>query len=98
VLASALEVEMLDRDEHDTLRRIEWHIAASDPQLAAVLRDGQRRLPRARNRTRRPFLIILLVLLIIGLLVLRLPGSAADVAVLTAGVWWVRRCRISQEP
>jgi len=30
--------------------------------------------------------------------VLRLPGSAVDVAVLTAGVWWVRRCRISQEP
>jgi len=40
VLASALEVEMLDRDEHATLRRIEWQIAASDPELATVLRDG----------------------------------------------------------
>ena len=89
---------MLDRDEHATLRRIEWQIAASDPEFATVLRDGQRRLPKARSRTGRPVLIILLVLLTVGLLVLRLPGSAVDVAVLTAGVWWVRRCRIIQEP
>jgi Protein of unknown function (DUF3040) len=89
---------MLDRDEHATLRRIEWQIAASDPEFATVLRDGQRRLPKARSRPRRPVLIVLLVLLTIGLLLLRLPGSAVDVAVLTAGVWWMRRCRISQEP
>jgi hypothetical protein len=97
-LASALEVEMLDRDEHDTLRRIEWHIAASDPHLAAVLRDGQRRLPPARSRSRLPVLIVLLVLLTVGLLVLRLPAGALSVAVLTAGLWWLRGCRISQEP
>jgi Protein of unknown function (DUF3040) len=98
VLASALKVEMPDRDEHVTLRRIEWQIAASDAEFATVLRDGQRRLPKARSRTRRPVLIVLLVLLTVGLLVLRLPASAVDVALLTAGAWWMRRCGISQEP
>jgi hypothetical protein len=26
------------------------------------------------------------------------PASALIVAVLMAGLWWLRRCRISQEP
>jgi uncharacterized membrane protein HdeD (DUF308 family) len=63
-----------------------------------VLHDGQRCLPPACSRTRLPVLIVLLVLLTSGLLVLGLPATALSVAVLTAGLWWLRRCRISQEP
>lgn len=40
-VARALEVETLDRDECDTLRRIEGQIAAADPELAALLRASQ---------------------------------------------------------
>ena len=83
---------MLNRDEHDTLRQIELDLGAADPEFAALLRNGQRRLPRFRRRKLlQQALIALLLLLICVLLVLGLPSSALAVGVLGAGVWWLRR-------
>lgn len=65
---------MLDRDERDKLREIERQINAADPELAAYLRDGQRRRPRASTRIRLlRVMIALLVLFTAVLLVLGLP-------------------------
>ena len=58
---------MLNRDEHDTLRQIELNLAAADPGFAALLRTGQRRLPRPRRRK------LLQRTLIALLLIARLP-------------------------
>lgn len=84
---------MLNRDEHDTLRRIELNMAAADPKFASLLRNGQRRLLHYRRRKllRRRALIALLLLLAYVLLVLGLPSSALAVGVLAAGAWWLRR-------
>jgi hypothetical protein len=92
-VSCVLEAEMLNRDEHDTLRRIELNMAAADPKFASLLRNGQRRLLHYRRRKllRRRALIALLLLLAYVLLVLRLPSSALAVGVLAAGAWWLRR-------
>ena len=89
---------MLNRDEHDTLRQIELNMAAADPGFAALLRTGQRRLPRSRRRRllqRAP--IVLLLLLTYVLLVLGLPSSALAVAAIPAGIWVLRRWPIHQQ-
>ena len=89
---------MLNRDEQDTLRQIELNLAAADPGFAALLRNGQRRLPRSRRRTlvrRAP--IALLLLLAYGLLVLGLPSSALAVTALAAAMWVLRRWPIHQQ-
>jgi hypothetical protein len=87
-----LEAEMLNRDEHDTLRQIGLDLSAADPKFAALLRNGQRRLPRFhRRKLLQQALIALLLLLTCVLLVLGLPSSALAVGVLAAGVWWLRR-------
>lgn len=88
---------MLERDERDMLRRIEWHIATGDPQLAARLRAGQRRLQRGGTRTGFRVMTALLVLLAVALLVLGLPGSAVAVVALATGLWWLRRWRIGHQ-
>jgi|tagenome__1003787_1003787.scaffolds.fasta_scaffold20512599_1 hypothetical protein len=90
---------MLDRFERDTLREIERQISAADPELAAEMRTGQQRLVRAGNRTWLRMMIALLVLLAAVLLVLGVPASASTVAAVAAGLWWLRRFRIThQEP
>jgi Flp pilus assembly protein TadB len=87
-----MEAEMLDRDERDKLREIERQINGADPELAACLRHGQRRLPRASTRTRLlRVMIALLVLLTAVLLVLGLPAGALAVAAVAAVLWWLRR-------
>jgi hypothetical protein len=93
-----LEAEMLNRDEHDTLRQIELNLAAEDPGFAALFRTGQRRLLRPRRR--KLLQRILIALLLIGaylLLVLGLPSSALAVAALAAGVWTLRRWPIREQ-
>jgi Flp pilus assembly protein TadB len=98
-LAKALEVGMLDRFERDALREIERQITAADPELAAEMRTGQQRLARAGTRTWLRMMIALLVLLVAALLVLGVPASASAVAVVAAGLWWLRGYRFShQEP
>jgi hypothetical protein len=94
-----LEAEMLNRDEQDTLRQIELNLAASDPGFAALLRTGQRRLPRflRRKKLLQRTLIALLLLLTYGLLVLGLPSSALALATLAAGVWALQRWPIHQQ-
>jgi Flp pilus assembly protein TadB len=87
-----MEAEMLDRDERDKLREIERQINAADPELAAYLRDGQRRRPRASTRIRLlRVMIALLVLFTAVLLVLGLPTGGLAVAAVAAGLWWLRR-------
>lgn len=89
---------MLDRFERDTLRGIEQRITAADPELAALLRSAERRLPRARRRRRRTglrVLIALLMLLTVGLLVLGLPASALLAATVAAVLWPLREFRIT---
>ena len=87
---------MLNRDEHDTLRQIGLDLGTADPKFAALLRNGQRRLPRFRRRKLlQQALIALLLLLTCVLLVLGLPSSALAVGVLGAGVWWLRRWPIT---
>jgi Protein of unknown function (DUF3040) len=89
---------MLNRDEHDTLRQIELNLASADPGFAALLRTGQRRLPRSRRRKlalRAP--IALLLLLAYGLLVLGLASSALAVMAVAAGMWVLRRWPIHQQ-
>ena len=86
---------MLDRYERDTLREIERHMSAADPDFAARLRD-QRRFSRFRLGTRlRRAMIVMLVLLTIALVVLGLPGSAVIVAMVAVGVWWLGRCSVT---
>jgi hypothetical protein len=83
---------MLDRDERDKLREIERQINAADPELAAYLRDGQRRRPRASTRIRLlRVMIALLVLFTAVLLVLGLPTGGLAAAAVAAGLWWLRR-------
>ena len=87
---------MLNRDEHDTLRQIELDLGAADPEFAALLRKGQRRLSRfCRRKLLQQALIALLLLLTCVLLMLGLPGSALAVGVLAAGGWWLRRWPIT---
>ena len=87
---------MLNRDEHDTLRQIELDLGAADPEFAALLRNGQRRLSRFRRRKLlQQALIALVLLLACLLLVLGLLSSALAVGVLAAGVWWLRRWPIT---
>jgi hypothetical protein len=81
---------MLDRDERDKLNEIERQIDATDPDLAAVLRDGQRRLSRVGSRTRL-LVIIALALLEFGALGLGLGLVAVGVAAVAACWWWLRR-------
>jgi hypothetical protein len=94
--ARVLEAEMLNRDEYDTLRQIELDLGAADPKFAALLRNGQRRLPRFRRRKllQQPVIAPLLLLTCV-LLVLGLPSSSLAVGVLAAGVWWLRRWPIT---
>jgi hypothetical protein len=93
-----LEAEMPDRDEHDTLRQIELNLAAADPEFAALLRTGQRRLPRPHRRTVvRRTLLALLVLLAYASLVLGLPSSALAVAALATGIWALGRWPIQHQ-
>ena len=83
---------MLNRDEHDTLRQIELDSGAADPEFAALLRNGQRRLPRFRRRKLlQQALIALLLLLICVFLALGLPSSALAVGARGAGVKRLRR-------
>jgi fatty acid desaturase len=88
---------MLDRDERDRLREMERQITAADPELAARLRDGQRRLPRARTTTRLRVMIALLLLLTVVLLVLGLTAPALAVAAVAAGLWLLRGFRITHQ-
>jgi hypothetical protein len=90
-----LEVEMLDRFERDTLSEIELHFTAADPDLAARLRGGQRRLAGAGARTGLHVMIALLVLLTLMLLVLGLLAGALAVASVAGGLWRLRGCRIT---
>jgi hypothetical protein len=86
------EADMLNRDEHDTLRQIESTLAAADPGFAVLLRNGQRRLGRVRRRkVLQRALIVVLLLLTYVLLLLGQPWGALDVGVLAGGVWWLRR-------
>jgi Protein of unknown function (DUF3040) len=83
---------MLDRDEHHTLRQIEQNLAAGDPEFAALLRGGQRRLPRTRRRKLlQRALIALLLLLSYALMVLGLPSSALVLVAVAASMWALRR-------
>jgi hypothetical protein len=96
--ASVLEVEMLNRDEHDTLRQIELNMAAADPRFASLLRNGQRRLLRSRHRKLwRRSGITLFLLLAYALLMLGLPSSALALGVLAATGWWLRRWPIAHQ-
>ena len=86
---------MLDRYERDILRGIERQISSADPDLAALLRD-QRHLAQTRLRSRlRRVVIVLLAVLVVGLLVLGLPGSAVLVALVAVAVWWLGRCHVT---
>ena len=84
-------VEMLGRDERDALREIECRTAAADPELAALLRKGQRRLQKPSGRMRLRLLVALLLLLAVALLVLGLPADALLMGALAAGRWCLRR-------
>jgi hypothetical protein len=87
---------MLDRDEHHTLRQIGVNLAAADPEFAALLRSGQRSLPRSRRRKRlRRAVIALLLLLSYVLVVLGLPSSALALVAVAAGMWALRRWPIT---
>ena len=87
---------MLDRDEHHTLRQIEQNLAAGDPEFAAVLRGGQRRLPRSqRRKLLQRSLNALLLLLSYGLVVLGLPSSALALVAVAGGMWALRRWRFT---
>ena len=88
---------MLDRFERDTLSEIERHITAADPDLAAHLSGGQRRLARAGAQTGMRIMIALLVLLTPMLLVLGLPARALAVAAVAGGLWRLRGCRIKHQ-
>ena len=90
---------MLDKSERDTLSEIERQVTAADPELAAHMRSGQRRLAGPGKRTGLRMMIALLVLVAVGLMVLGLPASAVAVAAVAAGMWRLRGCRIiHQEP
>jgi hypothetical protein len=83
---------MLDRGEHHTLRQIELNLAAADPEFAALLRSGQRRLLRYRRRKLlQRALIALLLLLSYMLVVLGLPSSALALVAVASGMWTLRR-------
>jgi hypothetical protein len=87
---------MLDRDEHHTLRQIELNLAAGDPEFAALLRGGQRRLPDSRRRKLlHRALFALLLLLSYLLMVLGLPSSALALVAVAAGMWTLRRWRFT---
>jgi len=85
---------MLDRDERESLRQIEWQLARTDPELAAVLRDGQRRLARAGTRVGLRVLTALLVLLTLVLVVLGMVAAALAIAAVAAGLWRLREYRV----
>jgi hypothetical protein len=87
---------MLDREEHYTLRQIELDLTAADPEFAALLRSGQRRLPRPRRRKllQRALIALLLVLSYV-LVVLGLPSSALALVAVAAGMWTLKRCPIT---
>jgi Protein of unknown function (DUF3040) len=87
---------MLDRDEHQTLRQIEQNLAAGDPEFAALLRGGQRRLsPSRRRKLLQRALIALLLLLSYALMVLGLPISALALVVVAAVMWALQRWRFT---
>ena len=87
---------MLDRDEHQTLRQIEFNLATGDPAFAALLRGGQRRLRRSRRRKLlQRALIALLLLLSYVLMVLGLPSSALALVAVAGGIWALRRWRFT---
>jgi Flp pilus assembly protein TadB len=87
---------MLDRSERDRLRQIESTLEATDPELAARLRHGQRRLPRAGRASGKTVPAVLLVVLAVVLLVLHLPISAVEVAALAVALWWFRKERVGR--
>jgi hypothetical protein len=89
------EVEMLDKDERETLRVIERQISAADPDLAALLR-GERGLPGTAKRTCMRAALGLLVLLTVMLLALGLPAGALAVAAVTAGLWRMWRHHVAR--
>ena len=90
---------MLDKSERDTLSEIERRVTAADPELAARMPSGQRRLAGTGNRTGLRIMVALLALLAGALMVLELPASAVAVAAVAAGMWRLRGCRIiHQEP
>lgn len=83
------EVNVLNDYERRTLHEVERDIGATDPELAAFLHDGQRRLPHTLSNLGYDATMVLLTLLFV-LLLLRLPASALVVAALAGGLWWLR--------
>jgi hypothetical protein len=96
-MAWVLEVEMLDRFERDTLREIERQITAVDPQLAALLRGGQRRVAGTGTRTGLRVTIALLMLLVVVLLTLGVTAGALAVAAVAGALWCLRGFRITHQ-
>jgi hypothetical protein len=87
---------MPDRDEHDQLSEIAQQIAADDPQLAALLRDGP-------GRDRRAWILRLGIIATIALgaaalLIMKRPAAALAMATVAGCLWWLRRWRIIVAP
>jgi Protein of unknown function (DUF3040) len=79
---------MLSHHDRTELEKIERSLELSDPDLAAALRDGKRRRPRAlRTALLVAFDIAAVMLLVVGL-ILPDPGvTLCGILALTATVW-----------
>jgi hypothetical protein len=79
---------MLSHHDRTELEKIERSLELSDPDLAAALRDGKRRKPRAlRTALLVAFDIAAVMLLVVGL-ILPDPGvTLCGILALTATVW-----------
>ena len=87
---------MPDRDEHHELSEIAQQIAADDPQLAALLRDGQGRDRRAWIL--RLGIIAAIALAVAALLIMKSPAAALTMVTVAGYLWWMRRWRIIVAP
>ena len=88
---------MLDRDGHKKLIEIERQIATADPELSALLRDGQQRLARLGCRTLRRAPVLVLALVAVLMLLLDLPASALAVTTVAASIWGLQRFGITHQ-
>jgi hypothetical protein len=79
---------MLSHHDRTELEKIERHLELSDPGLAAALRDGRRRKPRAVKTALLVALDVAAVVLLVVGLVLPDPGlMLCGILALTGTVW-----------
>jgi DUF3040 family protein len=79
---------MLSHHDRTELEKIERNLELSDPDLAAALRDGKRRKPRAlRTALLVAFDIAAVMLLVVGLIVPDPGVTLCGILALTATVW-----------